>query len=185
MLIACCDGLTGFPEAIQATWANTTVQTCVVHLSRSSMRFVAYGDRKKSPPACASSTPPPTIEAAVSAREDFAAGELGRKYPAAVKTWENAWERFIPFLAFPPALRKVIYTTNATESLNYQLRKIIKNCGHFPNDQAAVKLLWRSATSKINAPGNAARAGPLRRNQQKTISSKAQPPPAGSRPWES
>jgi putative transposase len=142
VLIACCDGLTGFPEAIQATWANVTVQTCVVHLIRSSMRFVAYADRKKVAACLRNIYTAPTIEAAVAAREDFAGGELGRKYPAAVKTWENAWERFIPFLAFPPALRKVIYTTNAIESLNYQLRKIIKNRGHFPNDQAAVKLLW-------------------------------------------
>lgn len=81
------------------------------------MRFVAYGDRK-SRRLPALHLHRPHIEAAVSAREDFAAGEPGRKYPAAVKTWENAWERFIPFLAFPPALRKVIYTTNAIESLN-------------------------------------------------------------------
>ena len=73
---------------------------------------------------------------------EFADSKLGRKYPAAVASWENAWDRFTPFLAFGPALRKVIYTTNSIESLNYQLRKIIKNRGHFPNDAAAVKLLW-------------------------------------------
>ena len=72
----------------------------------------------------------------------FAESDLGRRYPAAVATWENAWERFIPFLAFPPELRRIIYTTNSIESLNYQLRKIIKNRGHFPNDDAVVKLLW-------------------------------------------
>lgn len=142
VLIACCDGLTGFPEAIQATWANTTVQTCVVHLIRNSMKFVAYGDRKQVAACLRPIYTAPTIEAALSAREDFAAGDWGQKYPAAVRVWENAWERFIPFLAFPPALRKVIYTTNAIESLNYQLRKVIKNRGHFPNDVAAVKLLW-------------------------------------------
>ncbi|BAS18422.1 probable transposase for insertion sequence element (plasmid) [Arthrobacter sp. Hiyo8] len=112
VLIACCDGLTGFPEAIQATWANTTVQTCVVHLVRASMRFVAYGDRKKVAACLRNIYTAPTIEAALTAREEFAAGEWGQKYPAALKTWENAWERFIPFLAFPPALRKVIYTTD-------------------------------------------------------------------------
>ena len=74
--------------------------------------------------------------------EEFKTSDMGTRYPAAVATWENAWERFIPFLSFPPALRRVIYTTNAIESLNYQLRKIIKNRGHFPNDVAAVKLLW-------------------------------------------
>lgn len=72
----------------------------------------------------------------------FAESELGRRYPAAVATWENAWERFIPFLAFPPEVRKIIYTTNSIESLNYQLRKIIKNRGHFPTDDAVIKLLW-------------------------------------------
>jgi putative transposase len=109
ILIACCDGLTGLPEAIEATFPHTTVQTCVVHLIRASMRFVSYG---------------------------------GRKYPATVVTWQNAWERFTPFLAFAPAVRKIIYTTNAIESLNYQLRKIIKNRGHFPSDDAVIKLLW-------------------------------------------
>ncbi|EEJ53474.1 Transposase and inactivated derivatives [Mobiluncus mulieris] len=81
-------------------------------------------------------------EAALEALQAFADSQLGRKYPASVKTWENAWERFIPFLAFGPATRKAIYTTNSIESLNYQLRKVTKNRGHFPNDAAAVKLLW-------------------------------------------
>ena len=142
VLIACCDGLTGFPEAIQATWSRATVQTCVVHLIRSSMRFVSYGDRKKVAAELKMIYTAPSIEAALAAREAFAEGQWGQKYPAAVKTWEAAWDRFTPFLAYPPALRRVIYTTNAIESLNYQLRKIIKNRGHFPNDQSAVKLLW-------------------------------------------
>lgn len=80
--------------------------------------------------------------AALEALETFTASEFGRRYPSAVKTFQDAWDRFTPFLAFPPELRRVIYTTNAIESLNYQLRKIAKNRGHFPNDQAAVKLLW-------------------------------------------
>ena len=83
-----------------------------------------------------------SIEAAETALLAFADSPMGRRYPAAVATWENAWERFTPFLAFPPELRRIIYTTNAIESLNYQLRKIIKNRGHFPTDDAAVKLLW-------------------------------------------
>jgi putative transposase len=142
VLIVCCDGLTGFPEAIEATWPQATVQTCTVHLIRAAMRFVSYTDRKKVAAALRPIYTAPTVEAAETELLAFAESELGRKYPATVATWENAWERFIPFLAFPPELRKIIYTTNAIESLNYQLRKIIKNRGHFPNDDAVIKLLW-------------------------------------------
>jgi putative transposase len=142
VLIVCCDGLTGFPEAIEATWPQTTVQTCTVHLIRAAMRFVSYGDRKKVAAALRPIYTAPTAGAAETALLAFADSDLGRRYPATVATWENAWERFIPFLAFPPELRKIIYTTNAIESLNYQLRKIIKNRGHFPNDDAVIKLLW-------------------------------------------
>lgn len=142
VLVVCCDGLTGFPEAVEATWASATVQTCVVHLIRASMRFVSYADRKA---VAAQLRPIYTAadeDAALMALTTFADSTLGKKYPSAVSSWENAWDRFIPFLAFGPALRKVIYTTNSIESLNYQLRKIIKNRGHFPNDAAAIKLLW-------------------------------------------
>jgi putative transposase len=142
VLIVCCDGLTGFPEAIEATWPQSIVQTCTVHLLRAAMRFVSYADRKKVAAALRPIYTAPTDEAARLELDAFAASEWGRRYPATVATWENAWERFIPFLAFPPELRKIIYTTNAIESLNYQLRKIIKNRGHFPNDDAAIKLLW-------------------------------------------
>jgi putative transposase len=142
VLIVCCDGLTGFPEAIAATWPAATVQTCVVHLIRASMRFIGYQDRKKVAAALRPVYTAPTADAALDALDDFEASELGRKYPATVRTWRNGWEKFIPFLAFPPPVRRIIYTTNAIESLNYQLRKVTKNRGHFPNDQAAVKLLW-------------------------------------------
>ena len=142
VLIVCCDGLSGFPEAIETTWPQATVQTCTVHLIRAAMRFISYQDRKKVAAALRPIYTAPTAEAAQAELADFAASELGRRYPAAVSTWENAWERFIPFLAFPPELRKIIYTTNAIESLNYQLRKIIKNRGHFPTDDAVIKLLW-------------------------------------------
>ncbi len=142
VLIVCCDGLTGFPEAIEATWPAATVQTCVVHLIRASMRFVAYQDRKAVAAMLRPIYTAATEDAALMALTTFADSNLGRKYPAAVASWTNAWDRFTPFLAFGPALRKVIYTTNSIESLNYQLRKIIKNRGHFPNDAAAVKLLW-------------------------------------------
>lgn len=142
VLILCCDGLNGLPEAIAATWPLSTVQTCVVHLIRASMRFVAYQDRKRVAAALRPIYTAVHAQAAAEELEAFAASELGRRYPTAVRTFQDAWERFTPFLAFPPELRRVIYTTNAIESLNYQLRKIIKNRGHFPNDQAVIKLLW-------------------------------------------
>ena len=142
VLIVCCDGLTGLPEAVEATWPDSMVQTCVVHLIRASMRFVAYQDRKKVAAALRPIYTAVDADSAATALKSFADSPLGAKNPATVRTWESAWERFIPFLEFPPELRRVIYTTNAIESLNYQLRKISKNRGQFPNDDAAVKLLW-------------------------------------------
>lgn len=142
VLIVCCDGLSGFPEAIEATWPRATVQTCVVHLIRASMRFVSYKDRKRVAAALKAIYTAPTADAAEAALLEFSESDLGARYPATVSTWTAAWERFIPFLEFPPELRRVIYTTNAIESLNYQLRKIIKNRGHFPSDDAVIKLLW-------------------------------------------
>jgi len=141
-LIVCCDGLSGFPEAIEATWPRAIVQTCTVHLIRAAMRFVSYSDRKKVAAALRPIYTAPTLEAAETELAAFAASDLGMRYPATVKTWQSAWDRFIPFLEFAPEVRKIIYTTNAIESLNYQLRKIIKNRGHFPNDEAVIKLLW-------------------------------------------
>ena len=142
VLIACVDGLTGFPEAIEATFPHTVVQTCVVHLIRASMRFISYNDRKAVAAALRPIYTAPTAAAAATELDAFEASNWGKKYPATVRVWRDAWERFIPFLEFPPALRRIIYTTNSIESLNYQLRKIIKNRGHFPNDDAVVKLLW-------------------------------------------
>lgn len=142
VLIACCDGLEGLPEAIETIWPYTIVQTCVVHLIRASLRYVSYTDRKKLAQALRPIYTAPTADAAEAALLELADSPLGRKHRSAIAVWERAWERFIPFLAFPPELRKVIYTTNTIESLNYQLRKIIKNRGHFPSDDAVVKLLW-------------------------------------------
>ena len=142
VLIVCCDGLTGFPEAIEATWPESLVQTCVVHLIRAAMRFVSYGQRKAVAAALKTVYQAADAEAAQVALDAFAGSELGQRNPNTVRVFQDAWERFTPFLAFPPMLRRVIYTTNAIESLNYQLRKIIKNRGHFPNDAAVVKLLW-------------------------------------------
>jgi putative transposase len=142
VLIVCCDGLTGFPEAIEATWPESTVQTCVVHLIRTAMRFVAWRDRKLVAAALKPIYQAPDAETARDELDAFAASELGRRNPHTVAAFTAAWERFTPFLAFPPMLRRVIYTTNAIESLNYQLRKVTKNRGHFPSDDAVVKLLW-------------------------------------------
>ncbi len=142
VLIVCCDGLTGFPEAIAATWPEATVQTCVVHLIRAAMRFVSYSDRKAVAAALKPIYQAANADGALVELEAFEATPLGQRYPSTVKAFRDAWERFTPFLAFPPALRRVIYTTNAIESLNYQLRKVTKNRGHFPNDMAVVKLLW-------------------------------------------
>lgn len=142
VLVACCDGLSGLPEAIEAVWPHTTVQTCVVHLIRAAMKFVSYKDRKAMVAALKKIYTAASVEAAEAALLEFADSPIGRRYPAAVATWENAWQRFTPFLAFPSELRKIIYTTNAIESFNYQIRKIIKNRGHFPTDGAVVKLVW-------------------------------------------
>ena len=142
VLIVCCDGLTGFPEAIEATWPRATVQTCTVHLIRAAMRFVSYADRKKVAAALRPIYTAPTVEAAETELLAFADSDLGRRYPAAVATWENAWERFIPFLAFPPSSARSSTPRTPSRSLNFQLRKIIKNRGHFPNDDAVIKLLW-------------------------------------------
>ncbi|MFB9960954.1 transposase, partial [Agromyces bracchium] len=106
------------------------------------MRFVAYGQRKAVAAALKPIYQAADADASRAALEAFAASELGQANPHTVAAFENAWERFTPFLAFPPEVRRVIYTTNAIESLNYQLRKVTRNRGHFPNDAAVVKLLW-------------------------------------------
>lgn len=142
VLIVCCDGLTGLAEAVEATWPETMVQTCVVHLIRASMRFVSYKDRKAATGALKPVYEAVDAEGAWEALEAFEKSEIGQRNPAAIATWKAAWDRFIPFLQFPPMLRRVIYTTNSIESLNYQLRKVTKNRGQFPTDDAAVKLLW-------------------------------------------
>jgi putative transposase len=142
VLIVCCDGLTGLAEAIEATWGRATVQTCVVHLIRAATRFVSWKERKAVAAALRPIYTAADADAARAELEAFKASDLGHRYPNTVGVFERAWDRFTPFLAFPPEVRRVIYTTNAIESLNYQLRKVIKNRGHFPNDEAAVKLLW-------------------------------------------
>ena len=142
VLIACCDGLEGLPDAIETIWPYAIVQTCVVHLIRASLRYASYTDRKKLAAALRPVYTAANADAAEQALLELADTPLGRRHKAALAVWERAWDRFTPFLAFPPELRKVIYTTNTIESLNYQLRKIIKNRGHFPTDDAVIKLLW-------------------------------------------
>ena len=185
VLIVCCDGLTGFLEAIEATWPGALVQTCVVHLIRALMRYVAYSDRK----AVAAMLKPiytAIDDDALMALTAFADSVLGRKYPMAVKTWEDAWDRFIPFLNVGPATRTVIDTTNQIESLNYQMRKIIKNRGQFPNDASVVKLLWLAIRNieDNRARERAKEAGLPKGTNRKApaSSSKAPPSKAGPKP---
>lgn len=173
VLIACCDGLTGLPEAIEAVWPHTTVQTCVVHLIRAAMKFVSYKDRRAMVTALKDIYTAASVEAAETALLAFADSPLGKRYPAAVAVWERAWERFTPFLAFPPEVRRIIYTTNAIESFNYQIRKVIKNRGPFPTDDAVVKLIWlaiadiedkraRQRAAEADKPRNQTRQAPGR-----------------------
>jgi len=156
ILIAVVDGLKGFPEAITSVFPETTVQTCIVHLQRHSLRYVTWTDRKKVAAALRAIYRAPTVEAAAEHLAAFAAGAWGQKYPPIVTAWRRHWEQVIPFFAFPPPVRRILYTTNAIESLHMQLRKALKTRGHFPNDTAALKLLYlvlRNITLKWrNAP---------------------------------
>ena len=141
ILIACCDGLTGLPDAIRSIFPDTVVQTCVVHVIRNAMRFVSYKDRRKVAAAMREIYTAPSLEGAELALKDFDA-KFGEQYPGAIDTWQLAWNEFVPFLDYPVELRKIVYTTNAIESINFQLRKITKNRGHFPDKDAAMKLLY-------------------------------------------
>jgi putative transposase len=142
VLLAVVDGLKGFPEAITAVFPQTTVQTCIVHLLRYSLDFVTWQDRKRVAGALKAIYRAPTAEAARAALDAFAASEWGRKYPPIAPAWRRHWEQVIPLFAHPPAIRRLLYTTNAIESLHMQLRKALKVRGHFPNDEAATKLIY-------------------------------------------
>lgn len=141
ILIAVVDGLKGFPEAIGAAFPETVVQTCIVHLIRNSLAFVSWKDRKLIMPDLKAIYRADSAEAAKDRLGDFEA-KWAPRYPAIGQAWRRAWEHVIPFFAFPPAIRKMIYTTNAVESLNRSLRKIVKTRGSFPTDEAAIKLLY-------------------------------------------
>jgi putative transposase len=142
ILIAVTDGLSGMPAALEAVFPRTTLQTCIVHLIRNSLDYASWKDRKALAAAIRPIYAAASAEAAEAALEAFAAGEWGRKFPTVVAAWRRAWAQVIPFFAFPAEIRRVIYTTNAIESVNARLRKIIKTRGHFPTDDAATKLIW-------------------------------------------
>ena len=154
MLIVCCDGLRGLPDAIEATWPQATVQTCVVHLLRASHRYAAWSDRKAVAKALRPVYTAVDAQAAEAALDAFEAG-IGARYPAVVNLWRRSWEQFIPFLDYPPDVRRVIYTTNMIENINRQLRKATKTRGHFPNERSALKLLYlaiRNITTTRGGP---------------------------------
>ena len=142
ILIAVTDGLKGMSEALGAVYPATTLQTCIVHLIRNSLDYASWKDRKALAAALKPLYTAPSAEAAHDALDAFEQGPWGQKFPAVVAAWRRSWDRVIPFFAFPPQVRRVIYTTNALESVNARLRKIIKTRGHFPSDEAATKLIW-------------------------------------------
>jgi putative transposase len=145
--IVCCDGLKGLPEAIRATWPQAEVQTCVVHLVRSSLR---YTSKKHWAQVCREMREiytAPTVDAAEARFAEFV-DTWAERYPAMVDTWRRAWAEFVPFLAFPVELRRIVYTTNAVESLNARFRKAVRHRTHFPNEQAALKVLYLVATDR-------------------------------------
>jgi putative transposase len=142
ILIAVTDGLKGMPEALSAVYPATTLQTCIVHLIRNSLVFASWKERKALAAGLRPIYTAANAEAAEAELTAFEQGPWGEKFPTIVAIWRRAWSHVIPFFAFPPAVRRVIYTTNSIESVHARLRKIIKTRGHFPNDDAATKLIW-------------------------------------------
>jgi putative transposase len=142
VLIAVVDGLKGFPEAITAVFPDTVVQTCIVHLVRHSLDFISWKDRKAVVPELRAIYRARDAEAGLAALDAFEAGPWGAKYPAVAPAWRRNWDRVIPFFAFPEAVRRIVYTTNAIEALNSKLRRAVRARGHFPSDEAATKLLY-------------------------------------------
>ena len=142
ILIAVVDGLKGFPEAIAAVFPKTQVQACIVHLIRSSLDYVSYKDRKAVAAALKEVYRARNAEAGRAALDAFDAGPWGRKYPVIAQSWRRHWAEVIPFYAFPAEVRRIIYTTNAIEALNAKLRRAVRARGHFPTDEAVLKLLF-------------------------------------------
>jgi putative transposase len=156
VLIVCCDGLKGLPDAIRVTWPDATVQTCVVHLVRNSLRYASKKHWAQIARQLKKIYTAPTVEAAKSFFDEFS-DEWKPIYPAMIASWENSWAEFEPFLAFPVELRKIVYTTNAIESLNARFRRAVRHRGHFPNEQAALKVLYLVAHQ--HKPGRAGMTG--------------------------
>ena len=142
ILIAVTDGLKGMAEALGTVFPATTLQTCIVHLIRNSLDYASWKDRKALAAAIKPVYTAPSAEGALAELDAFEEGPWGKKFPTVVAAWRRAWDKVIPFFAFPAHIRRVIYTTNAIESVNARLRKIIKTRGHFPTDDAATKLIW-------------------------------------------
>jgi transposase-like protein len=142
ILIAVTDGLKGMAEALATVFPATTLQTCIVHLIRNSLDYASWKDRKALAAAIKPVYTAPSAEGALAELDAFEEGPWGKKFPTVVAAWRRAWDKVIPFFAFPAHIRRVIYTTNAIESVNARLRKIIKTRGHFPTDDAATKLIW-------------------------------------------
>ena len=142
ILIAVVDGLKGFPDAINAVFPETQIQTCIVHLLRNSMDYAGWKDRKPVVTALKAVYRAPDAAAAATALAEFEEGPWGRKYPAITAAWRRNWEQVIPFLAYPLEVRRMVYTTNSIESLNSTLRRSVRARGHFPSDEAATKLIW-------------------------------------------
>jgi len=165
ILIAVVDGLKGLAEAIEVAFPATTVQTCIVHLIRNSLDYASWKDRKAVAAALRPVYTAPSDTAALAELDAFAAGPWGAKYPTIVQSWRRAWENVIPFFVFPPEVRRVIYTTNVIESLHMQLRKIIKTRGHFPNDDAATKLLWLALRNVMSKSIRSTREWKIAMNQ--------------------
>jgi putative transposase len=154
IFIACVDGLKGFPDAIRSVYPKTEIQLCIVHMVRNSLKFVSYKDRKKIAGDLKEIYRAATVEVAEKALETFSA-TWDSKYPSISQSWKNNWANIIPFFAYPPEIRKVVYTTNAIESLNMTLRKILKTRASFPNDDALRKLLFlglQNASKKWTMP---------------------------------
>ena len=155
ILIAVVDGLKGFPEAITAVFPDTVVQTCIVHLIRHTIQLASWKDRKALAQALRPIYQADQAEAAEQALSAFETGPWGERFPTVAQSWRRNWAQVIPFFAFAAALRKIIYTTNAIESLHSGVRKSIRNKGHFPSDDAATKLIWlalRNITAKWKNP---------------------------------
>lgn len=157
ILIAVTDGLKGMSEALGAVFPATTLQTCIVHLIRNSLDYASWKDRKALAAAIKPIYTAASAEAALVELEAFEAGQWGAKFPTVTAAWKRNWDKVIPFFAFPAHIRRVIYTTNAIESVNARLRKIIKTRGHFPSDDAASKLIWLALRNITTDWGRASR----------------------------